>query len=118
MNTNCYYTVWYSSEQGLLLVPFARTSTGQNRAFSVVDLEWPPLGASPPPRTLSLAFFSHLKAVILALLELGALPNSFLEAALYKCSLRMNCRNLCSSCCKCEAFVNRVFGGPTFIFRI
>jgi len=40
-----------SSEQALLLVPFARTSTMQNRAFSVgaLDLEWPSSGASPCP---------------------------------------------------------------------
>src|SRR5688572_23339950 len=56
-----------SSEQGLLLVPFARTSTMQNRAFSVRgpstwnDL---PLELRLVPRTFSPTFFSHLKPVL------------------------------------------------------
>src|SRR6218665_3804529 len=56
-----------SSQQGLLLVPLARTSTKQIRAFSVVG---PSTWNGLPPelrifnRTTSLAFFSHLKTAL------------------------------------------------------
>src|SRR6218665_2376327 len=56
-----------SSQQGLLLVPFARTSTKQIRAFSVVG---PSTWNGLPPelrifnRTTSPAFFSHLKTAL------------------------------------------------------
>ena len=75
-----------SSEQGLLLVPFARTSTRQRRAFSVVG---PSTWNSLPqalrllPRTLSSTFFSHLKTALSAALESGAVV--LLEEVLYKC---------------------------------
>ena len=79
-----------SSEQGLLLVPFARTSTMQNRAFSV---------GAPRPGVASLWSFAlflgpslprsllTLKLFFLAVLESGAPLSSFLEGALYKCSV-------------------------------
>ena len=38
-------------------------------------------------RTLALSFFSHLKTVLLAALELGAPLSSVVEGALYKCSI-------------------------------
>src|SRR6218665_1199812 len=56
-----------SSLQGLLLVPFARTSTKQIRAFSVVG---PSTWNGLPPelrifnRTTLPAFFSHLKTAL------------------------------------------------------
>src|SRR6218665_3209776 len=56
-----------SSQQGLLLVPFALTSTKQIRAFSVVG---PSTWNSLPSelcifnRTTSPAFFSHLKTAL------------------------------------------------------
>ena len=56
-----------SAEQGLLTVPFARTSIKQNRAFSVVGpLIWNslPLTLRLLPRTPSQTFFSHLKTVL------------------------------------------------------
>src|SRR5688572_17413176 len=77
-----------SSEQGLLLVPFAITSTMQNRAFSVVDQ------VPRPGMAWNFAFFLApsllcsfltLKLFFLAVLESGAPLSSFLEGALYKC---------------------------------
>src|SRR6218665_3096915 len=56
-----------SSQQGLLLVPFARTSAKQSRAFSVVG---PSISNGLPsqlrifPRALLLAFFSQLKTAL------------------------------------------------------
>src|SRR6218665_3323456 len=56
-----------SSQQGLLLVPFARTSTKQIHAYSVVG---PSTWNGLPPelrifnRTTSPAFFSHLKTAL------------------------------------------------------
>src|SRR6218665_3329967 len=82
-----------SSQQGLLLVPFARTSTKQIRAFSVVG---PSTRNGLPSelrifnRTLSPVFFLTLRLLCLAVLVLGALLSSFLEEALYKCSISMN----------------------------
>ena len=64
-----------SSEQGLLLVPFARTSTRQRRAFSVVG---PSTWNSLPqalrllPRTLSPTFFSHLKTALFSRAGVGS----------------------------------------------
>jgi len=56
-----------SSQQGLLLVPFARTSTKQIRAFSVVGPStWNGLPSELRifNRTTSPAFFSHLKTAL------------------------------------------------------
>src|SRR6218665_2049723 len=56
-----------SSQRGLLLVPFARTSAKQSRAFSVVG---PSICNGLPsqlrifPRALSPAFFSQLKTAL------------------------------------------------------
>src|SRR6218665_2654009 len=53
-----------SSQQGLLLVPFARASAKQSRAFSVVGSSiWNGLPSELRifPRALSPAFFTHLK---------------------------------------------------------
>jgi hypothetical protein len=64
-----------SSEQGLLHVPFARTSTRQNRAFSVVGrLVWNglPLELRLLPRTFSSMFFSHLKSVLFVRAGVGS----------------------------------------------
>ena len=64
-----------SSEQGLLLVPFARPSTRQHRAFSVVG---PSTWNSLPqdlcllPRTLSSTFFSHLKTALFSRAGVGS----------------------------------------------
>src|SRR6218665_3867253 len=78
------------SQQGLLLVPFARTSTKQIRAFSVVGpLTWNglPSELSIFNRTTSPAFFFTLRLLCLTVLVLEALLSSFLEEALYKCSI-------------------------------
>lgn len=64
-----------SSAQGLLLVPFARTSTAQNRAFSVVGPStWNslPLELRLFPRTLSPLLFSHLKTVLFSRAGVGS----------------------------------------------
>ena len=56
-----------SAEQGLLHVPFARTSTRQKRAFAVVGPSiWNglPLLIHSLPRTLSQTSLSQLKAVL------------------------------------------------------
>src|SRR6218665_416061 len=52
-----------SVDQGLLRVPFARTSARQKRAFAVV---WNglPLSIRSLPRTLSQTFLSQLKALL------------------------------------------------------
>ena len=66
-----------SLEQGLLYVPFARTSTTQTRAFSVVGPSvWNglPLSQRLLPRILSDTFYSTLKTLL----------SSNLEGALYK----------------------------------
>src|SRR6218665_1103624 len=79
-----------SSQQGLLLVPFARTSTKQIRAFSVVGpLTWngPLLNFAFLTEPLHLRFFLALRLLCLTVLVLGALLSSFLEEALYKCSI-------------------------------
>src|SRR6218665_540244 len=78
------------SQQGLLLVPFARTSTKQSHAFSAVGPSiWNGLPSQLRifPRALSPAFFPTLRLLILAVLESGAPLSSSLEDALYKCSL-------------------------------
>ena len=64
-----------SSEQALLLVPFARTSTMQNRAFSVGGPStWNglPLELRLVPRTFSPTFFSHLKTVLFGRAGVGS----------------------------------------------
>src|SRR6218665_3154383 len=79
-----------SSQQGLLIVPFARTSTEQIRAFSVVrPSTWNVLPSELRTfnRTTSPAFFLTLRLLCLTVLVLGALLSSFLEEALYKCSI-------------------------------
>ena len=56
-----------STEQGLLLVPIARTSTRHKRAFAMVGPSvWNghPLSIRSLPRTLSQAFLSQLKVVL------------------------------------------------------
>src|SRR6218665_1206641 len=64
-----------SSQQGLLLVPFARTSTKQSRDFSVVD---PPIWNGLPsqlqifPRALSPAFISQLKTALFSRAGVGS----------------------------------------------
>src|SRR6218665_1591724 len=79
-----------SSQQGLLLVPFARTSTKQSRAFSVVG---PSIWNGLPsqfrifPKALSPAFFLNSRLLFLAVLESGVPLSSSLEEALYKCSI-------------------------------
>src|SRR6218665_2341303 len=66
------------------------TSTKQIRAFSVVG---PSTWNGLPPelrifnRTTSSAFFLTLRLLCLTVLVLGALLSSFLEEALYKCSI-------------------------------
>ena len=82
-----------SFQQGLLLVPFARTSTKQIRAFSVVGpSNWNGLPSELRifNSTTSPAFFLTLRLHCLTVLVLGALLSSFLEEALYKCSIWMN----------------------------
>src|SRR6218665_412213 len=79
-----------SSQQRLLLVLFARTSTKQSRAFSAVGPSiWNGLPSQLRifPRALSPAFFLNLRPLFLAVLESGAPLISSLEEALYKCSV-------------------------------
>src|SRR6218665_1588988 len=76
-----------SSEQGLLFVPFARTSTTQARTFSVVGPSvWNrlPMSQRLLPRILSDTFYSSLKPLLLAVQGLRALLSSNLDGALYK----------------------------------
>src|SRR6218665_241191 len=64
-----------SSQQGLLLIPFARTSTKQSRAFSVVGPStWNGLPSQLRifPRALSLAFFSHIKTALFSRAGVGS----------------------------------------------
>src|SRR6218665_193674 len=49
-----------SSQQGLVLVPFARTSTKQSRG-GFLNLEWAPYSTSYFPKSLVTCVFSHLK---------------------------------------------------------
>ena len=83
-----------SSQQGLLLVPFARTSAKQRRAFSVVGpsiWNWLPSQLRTLPiEPCHLRFFLNLRLLFLAVLESGAPLSSSLEEALYKCSVWMN----------------------------
>ena len=68
-----------SMERGVLFVPFARTSTRQAHAFSVVGpCVWNglPLALQLLPRVHSDAFYPSLKTALLAVLESGALLNS------------------------------------------
>src|SRR6218665_1687245 len=63
------------SEQGLLFVPFARTSTTQARAFSVVGPSvWNglPLSQRLPPRILSDTFYSSLKTLLFSRARVGS----------------------------------------------
>src|SRR6218665_844485 len=72
MSSRCVLYVLFqifssSSQQGLLLVPFRRTSTKQIRAFSVVGPStWNGLPSELRifNRTTSPAFFSHLKTAL------------------------------------------------------
>src|SRR6218665_1540401 len=64
-----------SSQQGLLLVPFARTSTKQSRAFSLVGpLIWNGLPSQLRifPKAFSPAFFSHLKTALFSRAGVGS----------------------------------------------
>src|SRR6218665_1180193 len=64
-----------SSEQGLLFVPFARTSTTQARAFSVVGPSvWNglPLSQILLPRILSDTFYSSLKTLLFSRARVGS----------------------------------------------
>ena len=79
-----------SSQQGLLLVPFARTSTKQSLAFSMVrPSTWNglPSQLSIFCGALSPAFFLTFRLLFLAVLESGAPLSRFFEEALYKCSI-------------------------------
>jgi len=69
-------------EQGLLFVPFARTSTTQAHEFSVVGpTMWTglPLAQRLLPGILSNTFYSTLKTILLVVLGTGALLSSNLE---------------------------------------
>src|SRR6218665_2189312 len=64
-----------SADQGLLRVPFARTSARQKRAFAVVGPSiWNglPLSIRSLPRTLSQTFLSQLKAVLFGRVGVGS----------------------------------------------
>src|SRR6218665_1349675 len=64
-----------SSQQGLLLVPFASTSAKQSRAFSVVGPSiWNGLPSQlrTLPRALSPAFFSQLKTALFSRAGVGS----------------------------------------------
>src|SRR6218665_2532094 len=64
-----------SSQQGLLLVPFARTSAKQSRAFSVVGPStWIGLPSQlrTLPRALSPAFLSQLKTALFSRAGVGS----------------------------------------------
>src|SRR6218665_2870836 len=64
-----------SSEQRLLFVPFARTSTTQARAFSVVGPSvWNglPLSQRLLPRILSDTFYSRLKTLLFSRARVGS----------------------------------------------
>src|SRR6218665_3854346 len=64
-----------SADQGLLRVPFARTSTRQIRAFAVVDpYIWNglPLSIRSLPRTLPQTFHSQFKAVLFDRVGVGS----------------------------------------------
>src|SRR6218665_3166548 len=64
-----------SSQQGLLLVPFARTSTKQSRALSVVGPSiWNGLPSQLRifPRALSPAFLSQLKTALFSRAGVGS----------------------------------------------
>jgi len=68
-----------SAEQGLLHVPFARTSNMQSRAFSVVDpLVWNglPLALQSLPRVFSQKFFQQLKTTLFGRAGVGSGPSS------------------------------------------
>src|SRR6218665_1666909 len=63
------------SEQGLLVVPFARTSTTQARALLVVGLSvWNghPLAQRLHPRILSDTFYSSLKTLLFSRARVGS----------------------------------------------
>ena len=64
-----------SADQGLLRVPFARTSARQKPAFAVVGPSiWNglPLSIRSLPRTLSQTFLSQLKAVLFGRVGVGS----------------------------------------------
>src|SRR6218665_3609976 len=67
----------HSTERGFLIVPFANTTTRQNRAFSVADpLCWNMLSFSLRlfPRILSNSFYAHLKAFLFNRTGIGGAP--------------------------------------------
>ena len=71
-----------SAERGVVAVPFARTATMQNRAFSVVGPRvWNSLQREL--RTCTDTFYGHLKTYLFGRTG-GALLSSYLEGALYK----------------------------------
>ena len=66
-----------STERGVLMVPFARTATKQNRAFSVVGPSlWNglPLALRLHPRIHSESFYSCLKTVLFSRAGVGSAP--------------------------------------------
>ena len=76
-----------STELGLLLVPFASTSNGQNRAFSVFGPSvWNGLllVLRLISRVRSVTFYTSLKLSLLAVLGTGAPLSCSREGVLYK----------------------------------
>src|SRR6218665_2755060 len=61
-----------SADQGLLRVPFARTSARQKRAFGLSIWNGLPLSIRSLPRTLSQTFLSQLKAVLFSRVGVGS----------------------------------------------
>ena len=62
-----------SAEKGVLLVPFARTATMQNRAFSVVGPKiWNGLPVELRLHPGSLPFLTKLKTVLFGRVEVGS----------------------------------------------
>src|SRR6218665_1891494 len=64
-----------SADQGLLRVPFARTSARQKRAFALVGpsiLNGLPLSTRSLPRILSQTFLSQLRAVLFGRVGVGS----------------------------------------------
>jgi len=66
-----------STEQGLILVPFAHTATMQNRACSVVGpLLWNGLSLALRlfPGIVSNSFYAHLKTFLFGRTGIGSAP--------------------------------------------
>src|SRR6218665_107486 len=66
-----------SSQQGILLVPFARTSAKQSPAFSVVGPSIFLSQLRTLPRALSPAFFSQLKNALFSRAGIGSASEYF-----------------------------------------